>query len=263
MTSKYQIGIALSGGSTRGVAHIGVLQALIESNIVPQVIAGTSAGSIIGALYASGRTPEEMLGFIKRSSLFKAFRPSFPFTGLSDLTYLKDRLKNYIDTDSFDALEKPLYVIATNLNTGEDVRFFSGSLFDKIIASCSIPLIFKPVEINGELYSDGGIVNNLPAECLRKQCQMVIGSNVVPLAHRSNRSLNGILGVLQRIFELSPSVNVRQSARYCDVLIEPTDVNQFNFFSLDNADLLFEKGYEATMLQVPYIKHLLEKQHLI
>ncbi len=262
MSAKYQIGIALSGGSTRGIAHIGVLQALIEHDIKPQIVSGTSAGSIIGVLYAAGKTPEEMLGFIKRSSLFKAFRPSFPFSGLSDLTYLKDRLKNYIDEDNFEALYIPCYVTATNLNTGEDVRFFSGSLFDKIIASCSIPLIFKPVEINGQLYSDGGIVNNLPAECLRRQCKVVIGSNVVPLSHRSNRSLDGILGVLQRIFELSPSVNVRQSARFCDVLIEPSGINEFNFFSLDNADLLYEKGYEATLLQIPYIKQLLERKEV-
>ncbi len=256
-TAKYQVGIALSGGSTRGIAHIGVLQALLENGIEPQIISGTSAGSIIGALYAAGKTPEEMLGFIKRSSLFKAFRPSFPFSGLSDLSYLKDRLKNYIEVDNFEALQKPLYVHATNLNTGEAVRFFSGSLFDKVIASCSIPLIFKPVLINGDLYSDGGIINNLPAECLRRQCKVVIGSNVVPLSHRSNRSLDSLLGILQRIFELAPSVNVRESARYCDVLIEPSEINQFNFFSLDNSDQLFEKGYEATLLQIDYIKQLL------
>lgn len=256
---KYHIGLVLSGGSTRGIAHIGVIHALLEHNIEPQILAGTSAGSIIAALYASGKTPDDMLGFVKRSSLFKAFRPGFPFTGLSDLTYLKDRLKNYIDEDSFEALQKPLYVVATNLNTGEDVRFHHGTLFDKIVASCSIPLVFKPVEINGELYSDGGIINNLPADCLRKQCKVVIGSNIVPLTHRSNRNLDGILGVLQRIFELAPSVNVRQNARYCDVLIEPTDISQFNFFSLDDADLLFQKGYEATIHQIPYIQKLLEK----
>jgi NTE family protein len=260
MPHKYQIGIALSGGSTRGVAHIGVLQALIEHGIEPQVVSGTSAGSIIGALYAAGHSPEEMLNFVKRSSLFKAFRPDFSFTALSDLSYLRDRLKNYIEIDSFEALQKPLYVFATNLNTGEDVRFFSGSLIDKIVASCSIPLMFKPLEINGELYSDGGIMNNLPAECLRKQCKVVIGSNVVPLSHKPNRSLNGFIGVLQRIFELAPSVNVRHSARFCDVLIEPADANQFNFFSLDQSDQLFEKGYDAALLQIPYLKHLLERE---
>jgi NTE family protein len=260
MSKKYQIGIALSGGSTRGVAHIGVLQALIENGIEPQIVSGTSAGSIIGALYTAGNSPEDMLNFVKRSSIFKAFRPDFTFSGLSDLSYLKDRLKNYIEEDSFEALQKPLYVFATNLNTGEDVRFFSGSLFDKVVASCSVPLMFKPLEINGELYSDGGIMNNLPAECLRQQCKVVIGSNVVPLSYKPNRSLNSFVGVLQRIFELSPSVNVRHSARFCDVLIEPSDVNQFNFFSLDESDKLFEKGYEAALLQVPYLKSLLERK---
>jgi NTE family protein len=257
---KYKIGIALSGGSTRGIAHIGVLQALIEHGIRPEIVAGTSAGSIIGALYAAGKSPEEMLGFVKRSSLFKAFRPSFPFSGLSDLSYLSDRLKNYIEEDSFEALQKPLYVFATNLNTGEDTRFFSGALFDKVVASCSVPLVFKPVEINGELYTDGGVMNNLPAECLRNQCKVVIGSNVVPLSYTPSRSLNSLVGIAHRIFELSPSVNVRHSVRFCDVLIEPQDISQFNFYSLDNVEQLFEKGYDAAQLQIPYIKKLLEWQ---
>lgn len=256
---KYKVGIALSGGSTRGIAHIGVLKALLEHDIVPEIVSGTSAGSIIGALYAAGKTPDEMLGFIKRTNIFKVFRPGFPLTGVTDLTYLRERLKNYIDVDSFDALKIPFYVFATNMNTGEETRFTSGTLFDKIMASCSIPLIFKPVEIDGNLYSDGGIVNNLPAECLRKQCRVVIGANVVPLSTKSNRSLDSLMGILQRTFELAPAVNARYSARYCDVLIEPTDLNQFNFFSLQDADLLFQKGYEATLLQIPYIKQLQER----
>lgn len=256
---KYKIGIALSGGSTRGIAHIGVLKALIDNDLAPQIVSGTSAGSIIGTLYASGKSPEEMLDFVKTSSLFKMFRPGFPFTGLTDLSYLGERLKNYIHQDSFESLQKPLYIYATNLNTGEDVRFVNGTLIDKVIASCSIPLVFKPVEIGGHLYADGGIMNNLPAECLRRQCKVVIGSNVVPLLHRSNRHLNSMMGIAQRIFELSPSVNVRHSARFCDVLIEPSDINQFNFFSLENADALFHKGYEATLLQIGYIKSLIEK----
>ncbi|MFZ4544966.1 MAG: patatin-like phospholipase family protein [Saprospiraceae bacterium] len=257
---KYRIGLALSGGSTRGVAHVGVLKALIENDFEPQILSGTSAGSIVGTLYAAGKTPDEILKFIKQSSLFRVFRPGFPFTGFSDLSYLHERLESFIGEDSFEALKKPIYIICTNLNTGEEVRFFKGSLFKKVVASCSVPLVFKPVEIDGELYADGGIMNNLPSECLRKQCELVIGSNVVPLRFKSSRSLGTVWGIAQRIFELAPSVNVRQSSRFCDVLIEPTDINQFNFFSLEKTDHLFQKGYEATIHQIPYIKKLLESK---
>ena len=256
----YRIGLALSGGSTRGVAHVGVLQALIDYGIEPQILSGTSAGSIIGALYASGKSPAEIMEFIRGSNLFRVFRPRWPFNGISDLSYLEERLDYFIGKDSFEALQKPLYIICTNLNTGEEVRFFKGDLYQKVVASCSVPLVFKPVEIDGDLYADGGIMNNLPADCLRQKCDIVIGSNVVPLAFKSSHSLRSFWSIAQRIFELAPSVNVRHSAHNCDVLIQPADVGSFNFFSLKNADRLFDMGYEAALQQVPYIRSLLEKQ---
>ena len=258
--SKYRIGLALSGGSTRGVAHVGVLQALIDNDLQPEVVSGTSAGSIIGTLYAAGKSPSEIMDFIKGSSLLRVFRPRLPFNGISDLSYLRERLNAFIGNDSFEGLQIPLYVIATNLNTGEEVRFFKGDLYQKVVASCSVPLVFKPVEIGGNLYADGGIMNNLPADCLRQRCDVVIGSNVVPLGFSPNRSLTSLWSVAQRIFELAPSVNVRNSAHNCDVLIQPQEVSRYNFFSLKNADQLFTKGYDATMQHVPYIRQLLKNR---
>ena len=107
---EHNIGIAFSGGGMRGIAHIGILQALQEHGIHPDMVSGTSAGSIIGAMYAAGKTPEEMLDFVKTTSLFKVFKPGFPLNGLSSLTYLVERLQKYIEIDSFEALEKKFYV---------------------------------------------------------------------------------------------------------------------------------------------------------
>jgi NTE family protein len=257
---QYKIGICLSGGGMRGIAHIGVLKALEEHGIHPEIVSGTSAGSIIGAMYAAGKTPEEMLDFVKKSNLFKVFKPGFPLNGLTSLTYLAERLEKYIEFDSFEKLKKPLFIYTTNLNTGEESRFNQGALFDKIMASCSIPMIFKPVEIKGELHCDGGLVNNLPAKDIHRHAKVIIGSNVLPIEDRTNRSLDSFIGVISRLFEIVPNVNARSQAKYCDVLIEPHGLSEYHFFAIEKADKIFEKGYETALIQIPYIMKVLEKK---
>lgn len=257
---EHNIGIAFSGGGMRGIAHVGVLQALQEHNIHPSIVSGTSAGSIIGAMYAAGKKPEEILDFIKTTSLFKVFKPGFPLNGLSNLTYLVERLQKYIETDSFETLEKTLYIYTTNLNSGEETRFQNGLLFDKIMASCAIPMVFKPVEINGQLHCDGGLVNNLPAKDLSRHAKVVIGVNVVPVEDRTNRSLDSFTGILSRMFEIVPNVNARSQAKYCDLIIEPHGLGEYHFFALDKADKIFQKGYDTAMIQIPYLLKVMEKK---
>ncbi len=259
---EYKIGIALSGGGMRGIAHIGVLKALMDNGIHPEIVSGTSAGSIIGAMYAAGKTPDEMLDFVKKSNLFKVFKPGFPLNGLSSLTYLVERLEQYIEKNSFESLEKPLYIYATDLYSGEEHRFQQGSLFDKIMASCAIPLIFKPVEIDNILYCDGGLVNNLPAKDIHRHAKVIIGSNVVPVKMRTKRSLDSFLGVVSRLFEIVPNVNARSQAKYCDVMIEPDELSEFHFFAIDQADKIFQKGYDAALIQIPYIQKVMEMKEV-
>lgn len=110
MKNEMKIGISLSGGGARGIAHIGVLEALLENGIQPEVIAGTSAGSIVGALYAAGKTPEEMLDFVKDSSILRIFRVGLPNKGLASLSYLRERLEEAIPEDNFESLQKHLFI---------------------------------------------------------------------------------------------------------------------------------------------------------
>ena len=143
-----KIGISLSGGGARGFAHIGVLKALEENDIFPDVIAGTSAGAIIGALYAAGKTPDEMLDFVRESSILKIFRVTLPNKGLTSLDYLRERLEEVLPVDDFASLQKELYVAVTNLKSGELEIIHHGLLHETIMASSAIPLVFKPVEID-------------------------------------------------------------------------------------------------------------------
>ncbi|MEL6719652.1 MAG: patatin-like phospholipase family protein, partial [Bacteroidota bacterium] len=105
MKKKYKIGLALSGGVFRGVAHAGVIQALKEHNIFPDAVIGTSAGAIAGALYAAGKTAEEMMDFVQKWAWIKAVRPGFTLNGLSSLAFLKEHLLNHLGHDAFEKLE--------------------------------------------------------------------------------------------------------------------------------------------------------------
>ena len=255
----HKIGLTLSGGGAKGIAHIGVLRALLDNGIEPTLISATSAGSIIGALYAAGVSTDDMEKLISDSSLMKIFRlVGIPGAGLVKLDYLRERLAEFIKEDSFEALDYELYVCATNLNQGKAVCFNTGTLFDKIVASCSVPWLFKPLEINGELYVDGGIMNNMPAAIIREKCDILIGSNVKPKVHvESNKDLDTFMGVTQRVADLTLWTNSMPNVKLLDVYIAPEKVNDFSFFSMSKVKELCDIGYAETMNHIPKLQYLI------
>ena len=256
MNVNQEIGLVLSGGGARGIAHIGVLKALNELNIHPTVISGTSAGSIIGVLYAMGLSSQEMINFVGHSSLWKFFRFEWSAGGLSNLNYLKERLIQIGIPPNFEDLQKKLYVTATNLTKGKTEIFHEGPLLETILASCSIPLVFKPVIINGDRYADGGILNNLPASAIISQARRIIGVNVIPLSVDEDKDYQSSMQVAQRCFELFMNANTHPDLIACDVIIEPT-VQEFYLFSLPKFNLIHDIGYETTMAQAEQIQKAL------
>ncbi|MDZ4704158.1 MAG: patatin-like phospholipase family protein [Saprospiraceae bacterium] len=249
--NKPKIGIAFSGGGARGIAHVGVLKALLENGIEPQVISGSSAGSIVGALYAAGKSPEEMLAFVKDSKLFKLIKVGLPNRGFTKLTYLRERLAQTITEDSFEALNKKLIVAISNLHTGVCEMVSSGPLFDVIVASSSIPLVFKPVELKGQLYVDGGLLSNLPAIPLLEEVDFVIGVNVMPQVELRDTSLQSLIGVAARCFELSVVGNTRADLEQCHFVIEPKAVHRYHIFQFNQYEALYQIGHEATQEIIP------------
>lgn len=240
----HKIGIALSGGGTRGIAHIGVLQALEEMEVFPEVISGTSAGALVGSLYAYGMKPLDILQVFKDSSLRKLFRVSMPTIGLTDNSYLKEVMEEIIGEDDFNALKKPMHISVTNLSQGEVEIISEGKLFDVAVASASIPILFKSVKIGDDIYADGGLMNNLPVEPLIESCERVIGVNVTPVDHEAR--LGNLLDIGSRVFELSLWANVESRLQQCDIKIEP-HADQFGIFELSKAQDIYDVGYEKTM----------------
>ena len=164
MNNKVSIGLALSGGGHKGLAHAGVLQFLEEQNIQIDVISGTSAGAIVGGLYAVGKKPAEILDFFKSVKLFSWNHLSFSKAGLLDAEKFIDYLDVVFGETKLVDLPQEMYISATDINSGR-LKTFSRYTKAKeaIAASSAFPGIFSPVQIEGRLYCDGGILANFPA----------------------------------------------------------------------------------------------------
>lgn len=250
----YRLGIAFSGGGMRGVAHAGVLAALAEQGLEPDCISGTSAGALVGAFYAAGHSPKVTFEFFRDRSPFKLSNLSLLKAGFIDTDNVRDDLASYFPEDTFEALGKPLFITATDILAGQPVVFSSGPLISAILASASMPLIFSPIEIDGRLYADGGIVNNFPVERLNGLCDVIIGSYAGPLRHVDHDDLDNRLAVSQRALDIGIFLASRAKFHTCDVLLCPPELARFR--SLDNRHLdeVYEIGYRAASEQIGAIR---------
>ncbi len=245
MKSNPTIGLALSGGGIRGVAHLGVLKALEERNIPISQIAGVSAGSIVGALYASGYTVDEILVMIKKVSAFRLLQPALSFKGLLKVDVIKKFLRQYIKEDDFSSLKIPLTVGATNLTYGRTEYFNKGSLIDPICASSCVPVLFDPMLIGDQWYIDGGILNNLPAEPIRESCDIVIGIHTNPV--EEDFVATNARQVMERALMMAIGRNVALSKELCDHYLEPPGLGIYRVSDLSSADVIFTTGYYAML----------------
>lgn len=241
------IGLVLSGGGARGVAHIGAIKAFEEYGIEITHISGTSSGAVIGALYAAGHSWEAMFEFFKSLSIFHFRRYANKKPGLLDSdTFYKD-LSSCFPEDDFKSLKKELFITTTNLLDGSLKMFNSGPLVRPILASASFPGIFTPVMINGGAYIDGGILNNFPVEPLKPLCEKIIGVYVNPLKEVEVQSIKNSYQIFKRAYQISFSHHCCSKFSDCDLIVAPEELSKFGLFSLKNAEEIFKIGYNATI----------------
>lgn len=251
---KIKIGIALSGGGVRGIVHIGVLAALQEHDIYPDVVSGASAGSLAGVYYCAGKSIDEMMEFVSNNSFFNMFSLGWPKGGLTGLGKLRRKLKKYVDQRTFAELERPLIVAVSNLNLGAVEYIESGELIDPIVASCTVPILFKPIVLNGQQYVDGGLLANTPVTPLLKKVDFTIAVNLIPRVTVENEDLNSLFGVAQRCFDLAALNNINPHLKKSDIIIEPKLLQNYSRFSTKNAQDLFQLGYDETIRMMDDIK---------
>jgi NTE family protein len=248
------IGLCLSGGVARGLAHIGVLKCLEEFNILPTHVAGASIGGIIGTFYASGVTSKQLALLSKDIKLTKLVKLQWPNIVKLDMSLVEILLHKYIKEDNFSSLEKQLYLSVTNLNTGKNEIHSQGKLFEKVIASATLPGIFPAIKSNGSTYVDGGLLNNFPVEPLIEHCDLIIGVNASPMIEEYTTNYESMKGLLQRCLTLITWQNTFQKFEQCDVLIDLKGVELYNFWNFDKSDELIAIGYEATLKKIHLIQ---------
>lgn len=241
---QYKIGLVLSGGGTRGFAHLGLIQALNDAGIYPEVISGTSAGALAGVLYADGYTPKEILKMMNAGSRLDFMRPTLPREGLLQIGGIIKILKANLHAKTFNELKIPLYVSATDLNNGKAEYFSEGDLLDPVIASASIPVLFQPVMINNLYYVDGGVLDNLPIKPIENKCKFIIGSFVNPVGYVEKCS--GLISIAERTFMLSMSKEILEKAKKFNLFIAPLELRNYKILDPEKAEELFEVGYKAT-----------------
>lgn len=239
-----KIGIVLSGGGVRGIAHIGVLKALDELGLKFSIVSGTSAGAIIAALYAHGYTPDEILELTKSLSILKSMRPSWARAGFFTMDGLKDMLMKAIPENNFAALKIPLFVAATEISKGRIHYFSEGELIPAIISSCSIPAIFSPVNFNGGLYVDGGLLDNFPVFPILDKCDFIVGSHCNHIS--DDFDARSIKVMIERSLLIAVYANTQSSRTLCDVFIEPPNMDRFKVFEIGRAQEIFETAYAYT-----------------
>ncbi|WP_339609952.1 patatin-like phospholipase family protein [uncultured Planktosalinus sp.] len=286
-----KVGLVLSGGGAKGLAHIGVLEEIEKAGVRIDYIGGTSMGAIIGGLYAAGYTAKELDSifqvidfdeliqdnlpraaktFYEKNDSekyaitlpFDGFKISFP-TSLSkgqNLFNLLSKLTEHVsDVEDFSKLPIPFFCVATNVESGTSVILNNGNLPQAMSASGALPSLFSPLEINDELLIDGGVTNNYPINEVKKMgADIIIGIDVQD-SLLTRESLNSAIDVLVQINNYRTIRDMKTKRKLTDIYIHP-DIREFSVISFDKGDAIIEAGREQGKLFSEELKALAERQ---
>ncbi len=285
------VGVVLSGGGAKGLAHIGALKILEEAGVQIDYIGGTSMGAIVGSLYAAGYTAQQLDSIFESTNFeiliqdeiprgartfyerndaekyaislpFDNFHISFP-SGLSKGQNIYNMISkltlHHSDKTDFKDLPIPFFCVATNVETGEEVILDSGHLPQAVLASSAIPTLFSPILVDGKLLTDGGVVNNFPVEEMKKRgADIIIGVDVQDsLTDRSE--LRTVFEILTQISNFRTVKDMEQKIKQTDVYIDPP-IAPFSVMSFDRGRKIIEAGEEAAMASIEPLREIAATQ---
>jgi len=286
-----KVGLVLSGGGAKGLAHIGALKVIEEADVKIDYIGGTSMGAIIGALYASGYSAGELDSIFQNTDFtnliqdnlprsaktfyekedseryaltlpFNNFKISFPpaISGGQNIYNELVRLLYHVkDIEDFNKLPIPFFCIATDVEKGTEVRLDSGYLPEAILASGTFPSLFEPAEVNGQILIDGGVLNNYPVEEVR-----ALGADVtigVDVQHglRDRESLLSATEILLQINNYRTVGDMKEKSGLTDIYIKP-DMDEYSVIDFDLKEKIMESGEITAREQLPALKALASRQ---
>jgi NTE family protein len=258
---RLRVGLALSGGAARGIAHVGVLRALVENKIPIDAIAGASAGSLIGGCYAAGVSIDDLTVMATTFRWRHTQRPSFSRLGLQSNARMETFLRTHLPVTRFEDLKIPFAAMVTDLMKGELIVMRDrGDIPFAIRASCCIPFFMAPIEDEqGRLLIDGGIVQNLPISQTRALgADIVIGVDVNFDGVRFFQRPSTALGVLAQVFMAVERIVSNQEREDADVLIVPR-IGHIRWDQTWRSNELIECGYQAGLEAVAEIRAVIEQ----
>ena len=253
------IGLALGGGFARGIVHIGVLKVLEEEGIPVSCIAGTSVGALIGAAYCSGVSPAELVQIAARVRFKDLARWTVSRLGFATNLRMITFLNKILKVHTFEELEIPLAVTATDFASGEGVVFRSGPLNDAVRASCAYPGVFLPVKVNGRLLVDGMLAHSLPTKPVRDMGADRVLAVSLRSRWASNDGPRHIFDVIGQCFSIAQDMNCASARDCADLVIDP-DVTGFRYDAFERSADLVEIGETATRAALPEIRKWLETE---
>lgn len=237
----YRIGVAFGGGGARGFAHVGALKAMEEVGIRPDIVAGVSAGAVIAVMYAAGLSPADIIRSFDGKSFSDFCEWGIPKAGFLGMEGFKRFIRSVTGVERIEQLPIPTLIGATDIDRGCPAVFDSGEIGDRVAASCSIPVVFRPQVIDGRRYVDGGVLRNLPAWVLRDKVEYLFGINVSPLRHREVSPT--VIDTAMRSYELVTKTNTIDDMKLCDLAVCMDAIADYKVFNLKEIKRVYQVGY--------------------
>ncbi|MGB8696435.1 patatin-like phospholipase family protein [Acinetobacter sp.] len=254
------VALVLGSGGARGYAHIGVIQVLEQQGIHPDFIVGTSAGSIVGSIYASGKTANELRDIALNMKAHDVRDVKLDIKGFFDGKKVENYVNQQVNNTPLELLKTPMYVVATELKEGKKVVFNYGNTGQAVRASVSIPSMFVPTKIGTDEYVDGGLVSPVPVDVARDLgADIIIAVDI--LAQPMHTETSNVWGLFNQNINIMQNHLAREELKHADIVIQPDLREKAHIFDVRGREMTIQAGAEATLNQLNAISIVFSQKH--
>ena len=254
------VALVLGSGGARGYAHIGVIQVLEQQGIHPDFIVGTSAGSIVGSIYASGKTANELRDIALNMKAHDVRDVKLDIKGFFDGKKVENYVNQQVNNTPLELLKTPMYVVATELKEGKKVVFNYGNTGQAVRASVSIPSMFVPTKIGADEYVDGGLVSPVPVDVARDLgADIIIAVDI--LAQPMHTETSNVWGLFNQNINIMQNHLAREELKHADIVIQPDLREKAHIFDVRGREMTIQAGAEATFNQLNAISIVFSQKH--
>lgn len=254
------VALVLGSGGARGYAHIGVIQVLEQQGIHPDFIVGTSAGSIVGSIYASGKTANELRDIALNMKAQDVRDVKLDIKGFFDGKKVENYVNQQVNNTPLELLKTPMYVVATELKEGKKVVFNYGNTGQAVRASVSIPSMFVPTKIGADEYVDGGLVSPVPVDVARDLgADIIIAVDI--LAQPMHTETSNVWGLFNQNINIMQNHLAREELKHADIVIQPDLREKAHIFDVRGREMTMQAGAEATFNQLNAISVVFNQKH--